>query len=446
MTGPLSWSLADVAAATGGEVTGNAATVIRSVTVDSRRVDAGGLFVAIEGERFDGHDFAAEALVSGAAAVLVAAGRASAVSPRISVRHTGTALLELAAHRRAELSVPVIAVTGSTGKTSTKDMLSQILPGSWASPASYNNEVGVPLTVLGAPRGIRHLVAEVGSRAAGDITWLMPAVRPGVAIITNLGVVHLETFGSVENLAAAKWELIEGLDEEGIAVLPANEPRLLGRTERHTITFGSDPDADVRFEDLSLDEEARPSFTLRYGGSAARVFMHMAGEHQPRNAAAAAAAAFAIGTDFATVVSGLEAATGSPGRMEIHRGPVTVVNDAYNANPDSVEAALRTVSAMPGRHVAVLGLMAELGVVEEEEHLRMGALARSLGFAAVVVVGDEPGIAAGAGPIARRVATADEALRVLDQFLREGDVVLVKASHVVGLDVLARRLAEEVAA
>jgi UDP-N-acetylmuramoyl-tripeptide--D-alanyl-D-alanine ligase len=172
----------------------------------------------------------------------------------------------------------------------------------------------------------------------------------------------------------------------------------------------------------------------------------MAGRHNARNTAAAVAAGLAIGVDLATLVAGVERAAASPWRMEIHRGSVTVVNDAYNANPDSVEAALRTVAELPGRHVAVLGRMAELGIVAEEEHLRIGALAVELGFAGVVVVGDEPGIARGAGRVARPVADSEEALRVLRGYLREGDVVLVKASRAVGLEALAGRLVEEVAA
>jgi UDP-N-acetylmuramoyl-tripeptide--D-alanyl-D-alanine ligase len=171
--------------------------------------------------------------------------------------------------------------------------------------------------------------------------------------------------------------------------------------------------------------------------------MAMAGSHQPWNAVAATAVALEVGLDLDTIVAGLETAVGSAGRMEIHTGSVTIVNDAYNANPDSMEAALRTVAAMPGRHVAVVGLMAELGIAAAEEHARIGALIRELGFAAVVVVGEEPGLAEAAGPIARRVADGEEAQRVLRGFVRNGDVVLVKASHAVGLEALALRLVEE---
>ena len=171
--------------------------------------------------------------------------------------------------------------------------------------------------------------------------------------------------------------------------------------------------------------------------------MGLAGQHQPWNAVAATAAALSLDLDIDVIVEGLEAAVGSPGRMEIHSGSRTIVNDAYNANPDSMEAAMRTVASMPGRHVAVVGLMAELGEAAGREHERIGALARDLGFAAVVVVGEEPGLAEAAGPIARRVVDDEEAENVLRAFLRDGDVVLVKASHAVGLESLALRLVEE---
>ena len=443
MSGPLSWVLGEVAAATSGRVDGPDVTVT-SISTDSRTLTPAALFVALSGDRFDGHDFAADAIANGAAGVLVATGRASSLVPRVTVVDPRTALRDLAVLRRSELSVPVVAVTGSTGKTSTKDILAHILPEAWASPASYNNEIGVPLTVLSTPRDARVLVVEVGSRGTGHIALLVPAIRPDVAVITNLGIAHFETFGSKDKLASAKRELVAGLGSGGVAVLPFDEPRLTGSYPGRTLTFGADVRADVSFSDLEVDRWGRPGFTMGFDGDTRPVDMAMAGAHQAYNATAAAAAAIAIGLDLDSIVAGLQRATGSEGRMEIHQGSVTVVNDAYNANPDSMAAALRTVATMPGRHVAVLGLMAELGEVAEREHVRIGELVRSLGFAAVIVVGDEPGIAVTAGRIARKVEDGDEALRVLEGFRRDGDVVLVKASHSVGLEALAMRLVEEV--
>ncbi len=443
MTLGLGWTLADVAKATGGRLVGAADTSIESVGTDSREITHESLFVAVAGERFDGHDYAAAAVDAGAAAVLVATGRCEDVVPRVEVADTLVALRDLAVRRRGELTMPVIAITGSSGKTSTKDLLAAALPDAAASVRSFNNEVGVPLTVLGAPVDAAYLVVEVGSRGKGHIAWLMPAVRPDVAIVTNLGVVHLETFGTEAILADAKFELVEGLGSRGVAVLPDDEPRLDRPHAGRTVTFGQTEAADVRYGEVALDDSGLPSFTIAVDGRTADIELPIAGEHQAANAAAAIAAALAVGVDIETAASGMALATGSPWRMEIHRGSVTVVNDAYNANPDSVEAALRTVARMPGRHVAVLGLMAELGTVEEAEHLRMGRLVAELGFAAVVVVGDDPGIARGAGRIARSVPDPATAARVLRGFVREGDVVLVKASRAVGLEGLAFDLVEE---
>jgi UDP-N-acetylmuramoyl-tripeptide--D-alanyl-D-alanine ligase len=337
----------------------------------------------------------------------------------------------------------VVAVTGSTGKTSTKDLLAAALPGAVASLRSFNNEVGVPLTVLGAPADAPFLVLEVGSRGRHHIEWLMPAVSPDVSIVTNLGVVHLETFGTEAILADSKFELVAGLGEDGTAVVPDDEPRLHRPHPGRTVMFGRTDRADIRVEEVALDDQGRPAFTVHVGDAHTRLSLPLAGAHQALNAAAAIAAARAVGVDLETAASGMANAVGSPWRMEIHRGSITVVNDAYNANPTSVASALQTVAAMPGRHVAVLGRMAELGPVTEEEHLRIGRLAAELGFAAVVVVGDDPGIGRAAGKISRGVPDAEAAARVVRGFVREGDVVLVKASRAVGLEALALELVEE---
>jgi UDP-N-acetylmuramoyl-tripeptide--D-alanyl-D-alanine ligase len=438
----LHWTLAEVVAAVGGSSSGDPGTAITSVGIDSRQITTGELFVAVAGDRFDGHDFVTDALDQGAAAAVVSASERSGWSNIVRVADTQAALRDLAAARRRELEVPVAAVTGSTGKTSTKDLLGAALPVSWASPRSYNNEFGVPLTVLATPDSARYLVVEVGSRGPGHIAWLMPAVLPDVAIITNLGVVHLETFGTVEQLTAAKWELVEALGAGGTAVVPIDDSRLHRSHRGRTVTFGESSRADVFVTGITLDDQGRPSFTLTCDVGERRVGLQMAGRHQAVNAAAAVAAGRALGVELDTLVIGLESAQGSPWRMEVHEGPITVVNDSYNANPDSVVAALETVAELPGRHVAVLGRMAELGPVAEQEHLRVGGLVERLGYAAVIVVGDDPGIARGAGRIARPVETFEEAESVLRGFLREGDVVLVKASRAVGLESLAQRLIE----
>ncbi len=440
----LGWTVGSVGRFLGAAVVGDESGRVAEVVVDSRLAAAGCLFVAMRGEHRDGHDFAGAAIASGAAGVLVE--RPVDAQPRLEVPDTGVALRDLAVLRRKEIAVPVVAVTGSTGKTSTKDLLRAALPNAAASPRSYNNEVGVPLTVLGAAADASYVVVEVGSRGTGHIEWLIPAVRPDVAIITNLGLVHLETFGTIAALADAKWELVTGLGPDGTAVLPIDEPRLRRPHPGTTLTFGLDPAADVAVHHLVLDAHGHPRFTLVTPHGRVTLRLPLAGAHQALNAAAATAAGLAVGVELETLASGLEQATGSAWRMEIHRGRFTVVNDAYNANPDSVRAALETVAALPGRHIAVLGKMAELGPVEAEEHRRMGSEAARLGFSAVIAVGEDPGIAEGAGAVAHSVADADAAMARLADLVQAGDVVLVKASRAIGLEGLAARLRTEAGA
>ncbi len=435
--------LASLAADLGLEARDDSGVTVTRVTTDSRAVAPGDLFIAIAGEAFDGNAFVTDAVAAGAVAVVTSRTDVSGI-PRIVAADTLQVLRDLAAIARRDIDVPVVAVTGSSGKTSTKDLLAAALPGAWASPRSFNNEVGVPLTVLGAPKDARYLVVEVGSRGRGHITYLMPAVRPDVAIVTNLGVVHLETFGTTDDLADAKYELIASLDPAGTAVVPAAEPRLHRDRRGPVVTFGIEDGADVRVGNVVVDDHGYPTFDLAAGGRSLSLRLRIAGAHQALNAAAAVGAGLAVGVDLDTLCSGLESATGSQWRMEIHRGRFTVVNDAYNANPDSVEAAMRTVAEMPGRHIAVLGTMAELGPIERTEHERIGRLAADLGFANVITIGDEPGIAAGAGAIGRNVTDPDAAYRIVTGLVDDGDVVLVKASRAVGLEGLALRLAAEV--
>jgi UDP-N-acetylmuramoyl-tripeptide--D-alanyl-D-alanine ligase len=437
------WTLDRAAAAAGGTAVGSGG--FERVVVDSREAGPGSLFVALRGEQRDGHEFCRAALEAGAAAVMVERGRMPPGGAGVEVADTLEALRALAVWRRADLEATVVAVTGSTGKTTTKDLIAGILGrGAHAAPRSFNNEIGVPLTVLGAPDGATHLVVEVGSRGRGHIALLAPAVRPDVAVITTIGAAHLETFGDVDGVREAKWELVEALCAGGIAVLPAGEPSLLGRRRGKVLSFGAEPGADVRVEGVRIDGAGRAGFVLEHGGDRVPVEMSAAGRHQPHNAAAAVAAAMGAGVPFAEAAGRVGSALPSRWRMEVHPGPITVVNDAYNANPASMASALETVAAMGGRPVAVLGMMRELGAAAPEAHHEVGAAARRLGYAAVVIVGEDPGIAAGAGPIGRPVADRAQAGAVLRGLLRDGDVVLVKASRAVGLETLADELVREV--
>jgi UDP-N-acetylmuramoyl-tripeptide--D-alanyl-D-alanine ligase len=322
-------------------------------------------------------------------------------------------------------------------------------------PGSYNNDIGLPLTVLTADEDTRYLVLEMGSRGPGHIARLCGVARPQVGVVLNVGSAHLGEFGSADGIAQAKGELVEALPEDGAAVLNADDPRVLGmapRTRARVVTTGRGADADVRALDVTLDGSARPRFTLAAGGERHPVELQVVGEHQVANALSAAGAALAVGMGPAAVAAALSAAgPRSRWRMEVDRRSdgVTVVNDAYNANPESMRAALAALAGLPGeRRVAVLGGMAELGADAAAEHERLGRDAAAAGVDLLVAVGaDAVGIADGATAAGRRAG--EESVHVPDRAaarallvrtLRPGDVVLVKASRSYGLEVLAAEI------
>ncbi|MGY1623296.1 UDP-N-acetylmuramoyl-tripeptide--D-alanyl-D-alanine ligase [Geodermatophilus sp. SYSU D00965] len=452
-------TLSELAEAVGGRLASGAGTVTGKVTVDSRTVAPGDLFVAVPGERVDGHDFLPAAAAAGAVAALTT--RPDDALPCVVVDEPVAALGRLAAAVHARLArgrLTTLGITGSSGKTSTKDLLGQVLAAAGPTvspPGSYNNDIGLPLTVLDADESTRFLVLEMGSRGPGHIARLCRVARPDVGVVLNVGSAHLGEFGSPEGIAAAKGELVEALPEEGTAVLNADDPRVLGmaaRTRARVLTTGRGADADVRAEDVVLDDSGRARFTLSAAGASAAVSLQVVGEHQVANALSAAAAALAAGMPLPDVAAALSAAVPrSRWRMEIARRAdgVTVVNDAYNANPESMRAALAALTRLPGRRrIAVLGAMAELGPGADGEHERLGRDAVAAGVDLVVAVGrDAVGIARGASAAG---ATEDEgavhvpdraaARQLLTEVLVPGDVVLVKASRSYGLEVLAADL------
>jgi UDP-N-acetylmuramoyl-tripeptide--D-alanyl-D-alanine ligase len=372
-----------------------------------------------------------------------------------------TALGRLAAGVHARLTaggLRTVGITGSSGKTSTKDLLGQVLGAAGPTvspPGSYNNDIGLPLTVLDADEGTRYLVLEMGSRGPGHIARLCRVARPQIGVVLNVGSAHLGEFGSPEGIAQAKGELVEALPEEGTAVLNADDPRVLGmaaRTAARVLTTGRGAGADVRAADVSLDDSARPRFTLVAAGEEHAVALQVVGEHQVANALSAAGAALAAGLRPAEVAAALSAAgPRSRWRMEVDRRAdgVTIVNDAYNANPESMRAALAALTGLPGsRRIAVLGAMAELGPDAPAEHRRLGRDAAAAGIDLIVAVGaDAVGIAEGAAAAGRRaggesvhVPDRAAARALLSEALRPGDVVLVKASRSYGLELLAADL------
>lgn len=457
--------------------------VTATVEFDSRAVTPGGLFLALPGARSDGHDFAAGAVEAGAVAVLAArpVGVPAIVVPPAAAADAQSGVLEhdadgagaavlaalakLAAAVAADLvagGLRIVGLTGSSGKTSTKDLIAAVLRPLGevvAPPGSFNNELGHPWTVLRATRATDFLVLEMSARHRGNIAALAAVARPSIGVVLNVGTAHLGEFGSREMIALTKGELVEALPSSGVAILNADDAMVAAmatRTSARVITVGRNSAADIRAANVVLDELARPRFTLCTPSGEVDVALAVHGEHQVGNALSAAAVALECGANLAQVADAL--ATAGPAsrhRMEVRprADGVTVINDAYNANPDSVRAGLQALAVMARgsqkRSWAVLGEMGELGEESITEHDRVGRLAVRLDISRLVVVGSGRSVSAmhhGAvmegswGPESTMVPDADAALALLRAELAPGDVVLVKASNAAGLGALAEAL------
>ena len=455
-------SLAEIAAIVGGQLVAAdpQQTASGKVEFDSRKVAPGDLFLAIAGNRVDGHDFAEVAMRAGAVAVL--ASRA-VPAPAILVADPIEAITELARAVAKRLSARTIGITGSSGKTSTKDLLGQVLAAAGATvatPASFNNELGYPYTVLLADERTQYLVLETSARGVGHIRHLTGIARPRLAAVLNVGSAHLSEFGSVETIALAKGELVEALpsaDDGGVAVLNADDPRvaaMAARTSARVVLAGTRPDAEVRAEQVSVDSGGRASFELVTAAGRAPVRLQLRGEHHVSNAVMTAALALACGLELPAVAESLsQASTQSRWRMEVSEtaAGITVVNDAYNANPESMRAALRALAAMSEgrRSVAVLGHMAELGPDAAALHDALGRDTARLGIGALIAVGEQArAIATGAAHEggydgkSQWVPDATAAVARLGEELRPGDVVLVKGSRAAAMEVVAQALIE----
>ena len=356
---------------------------------------------------------------------------------------TGVALADLGAAARNSFSSPVVGITGSVGKTSVKDMTAAVLAplgAIQASRRSFNNQIGVPLTLLGAPLEPAVVVVELGARAEGDIKALCDLARPDIGVVTTVGVAHTEAFGSLEAVARAKGELLDGLPPGGCAVLNADVPEALGLADRSrapVLTFGDR--GEVRAREVVLDDDLRAQFRLESPWGRVDVHLGARGAHMVPNALAAAAVGLFLGVPPAGVAAGLAEAELSPWRMELATSPsgVLVLNDSYNANPASMSAALDALASLPGdgRRVAVLGLMAELGDRTADEHAKVAVDAEARGVEVIPVGTDLYGSAAAADVDGALVAVAEADLVA-------GDAVLVKGSRVVGLEVVAGHLVE----
>ncbi|WP_018117522.1 UDP-N-acetylmuramoyl-tripeptide--D-alanyl-D-alanine ligase [Corynebacterium mastitidis] len=483
----IALSLEQIAEAVGGrlhDVPDPSARVTGFVEFDSRKITEGGLFVALPGARVDGHDFARTAVAAGAVAVLAARPvgvPAIVVPPRgkgqggaevFSHDEDGSAeavveaLSALAREVITRLSrdhgLRVIGVTGSAGKTSTKDLIASVLSQAGptvAPPGSFNNEIGHPYTALRCEEETRFLVAEMSARGIGHVAHLARIAPPQIGVELNVGSAHLGEFGSRENIARAKGELVEALPPAGVAILNADDAyvaAMAGRTRAAVRTFSAEgrPDADLRAVDVELDDVARASFTLDWRGERERVNLQVFGAHQVSNALAAAAVGLESGIPLPRVARALsEHVTASAHRMDVHTRAdgVTVINDAYNANPDSMRAGIAalayTAAARPeAASFAVLGEMSELGAESEAAHGELGREVARYHIGSLLVVGESPSCramareAAAGGVSTSVVPGIEEAVTQLQARLGRGDAVLVKASHSQGLWAVAQRL------
>ncbi len=462
-------TLARVAEITGGQLHGEPGAVVTGeVVIDSRRAGPGGLFAAVPGERADGHDFAPAAVAAGAVAAL--ATRPVPV-PSVLVADVPAALAALARFVVDSLpAVTIAGITGSSGKTTTKDLAAQLIErlGPTIAPAgSFNNEFGHPLTVLRADSSTRYLVLELSARGPGHIAYLCGIAPPRYGAVLNVGHAHAGEFGGLDQVARAKGELVEALPADGVAILNADDPRVLAmaaRTAARVVTFGVAPDEPrsphtlqptIQAADVRLDDLGRPAFILLTPEGRATVTLRLHGAHIVPDALAAAALARELGLGPADIAAGLSAATArSRWRMEVHRrgDGVTIINDAYNANPESVRAAVAALChlAGDGRAFAVLGHMAELGAISRASHEDVGEFAARAGLAGLIAVGEEAApILAGARRVrswtgeALAVPDAAAALEAVANQLKPGDVVLVKASRAAHLEGMAITLREE---
>ncbi|PRB84413.1 UDP-N-acetylmuramoyl-tripeptide--D-alanyl-D-alanine ligase [Pseudomonas sp. MYb185] len=423
-----------------------------SVSIDARQVQPGGLFVALPGSRVDGHDFVAQARAAGAAAALVERPLADPL-PQLVVRDCELALGQLGALNRAAFKGPLVAITGSSGKTTVKEMLAAILRecgAVLATRGNLNNELGVPLTLLELAPQHRYAVVEMGAAAVGDIAYSMRLARPSVSVLTNAGVAHIGRFGSEQAIAEAKGEILAGLDGDGQGVINLDSPwfeswyQTLG--ERKAWVFSiANPTAEVRAEDICADQRGCPGFALVTPVGTIAVQLNLLGRHNVANALAAAGAALALQVPLQAIACGLGALqpVAGRGRSLPGRHGALIIDDSYNANPASVRAAIDVLASLDGRRVLVLGDMGELGALEQQAHRDIGTYARDQGLDALYCTGPLSALAAaefgeGGKAFADRGALAAALGTELDPATR----VLVKGSRSAGMEEVVAALVE----
>ena len=435
----MEFRAADIAAAVGGTLSGSD-VVVDGAGFDSRLIRPGQLFVPVRGER-DGHDFIDAARQGGAVATFSSRGAIDGLAT-IEVADVEIAFSVLGAHARNQLPNRVAGITGSVGKTSTKDLAAAILALRFVTTAnekSFNNELGVPLTLVNAATDTEVAIVEMGARGNGHIADLCAIARPTVAIVTSIEIAHSEFMGGLDDIARAKGELVESLPADGVAILNADNPRVAAmksRTSARTISYGVNA-GEVRASGIVIGDDLRVQFQLESEWGIAAVHLGVRGVHHVGNALAAASLALLWDVPMAEVVDGLKQAALSPWRMELHVAPsgARILNDAYNAGPASMEAALRSLAQLPAsRHYAVLGPMAELGDQSAEAHAYVASVAKELDVHLIAVGTD------GYRPTAQQtVSTIEEAVAALGS-LDANDAVLVKGSRIAGLERVATAL------
>lgn len=442
-------TLAEVAQVTGAAVNSDAEISFECVTTDSRKVTSGSLFVALKGEIFNGEDFAADALGKGAAAVIVSKSfDKNLAGVVLKVDDPLTAYGQIAGAWRDRFNIPVVAVTGSNGKTTTKDLTAAALNGLGhvnKTSGNFNNEVGVPMTLLELNDKHTAAVVEIGMRGRGQIESLAQVVKPTIGIVTNVSEAHIELLGSIENIARAKGELVEAIPEGGTIILNTDNRHTAGMRNLagagvNVVTYGLEAPADVTAKDVLIGSVST-EFTLTYRGEDFDFEIPMLGRHNVSNALAAIAAGLTVGLSVEEIQRGISTLTTTKMRFEvIRRDGLTIVNDAYNASPASMRVAIKTASEIyNGRLIAVLGDMMELGEISEAVHREIGAELVENKFDVLITLGElGKFIAAGARDAGLKDVytfdTHEDAAKKILELVRDGDTILFKASHVMHME------------
>jgi len=418
-------------------------------STDTRTIKEKELFIALRGENFDGHDYLDKAKASGASAVLVEE-KCEAVRPSIIVKNTRQAMGELARNWRASFSIPLIAITGSNGKTTVKEMVAAICgckSSVLATQGNLNNDIGVPLTLFGLGDDHQYAVIEMGANHPGEIEWLSQIAQPSVAIITQCAPAHLEGFGSIEGVAHAKSEIFTGLPEDGVAVINGDDDfaDLWRKKSKHAnqLTFGLGSDNEITAESVRIDN-GKSSFQMITPVGKVEIALNLPGRHNITNALAAAACAISLGTALSIIKQGLESVSAVKGRLQIKTGlkQCRIIDDTYNANPASLDAALEVLDEFPGRHWLVLGDMGELGNDDKVLHARAGEKSKASGVESLYALGELTKFTVQFfGEGARHVDNHEQLASLIREEIDSDVTILIKGSRAMGLEQLVNALA-----